>query len=626
MMESFGAMAFRPQLWVKDYPSFEHNPHMPGFVSRGEEPTQPQVVAAHAWGAQNSSGAWTYTDRPDVSRARGGTADGGMMFGPPEFEMEDYFSINSTVDVDTPTTTSYLTAAPGVRFGLGTPNLDGGLNVKGIIIRQLESDTDHPLLIQQLDSSRVAQSLFSGTVAQSGGEILTVLGGTAGTRIPRGTTAQRTAVPTGGEIRVSTNIVASEDTPEFWDQQTTTWERLVAASKLASAANTEGASLIGVEDVAANFLNTDVEAVLAEMATDGFFDHGALTGLADDDHTQYILADGTRAFSGDQSMGSNDLVSIGDLAVGAASAVASAAVEIVSTTQGLLPPRMTTAQRDAISTPATGLTIYNNTTNFLDFYNGTDWVELMVGDYNLNVLRGLVTGHAMVSIVGHDSAIGTTRVTIAPSLAAGNIDQSSLAATAVTVDVASTSANDDVAGTGLLTLQLQGLDSLGAAQTEDITLTGATEVTSANTYSAITGWVGLTTGSGNTNDGVIWVGNGTFTAGVPATKFFSGDAEFNKGLTAYYVVPAGKTLYLRTFTSTIASSTKDVEFFVETSADGVLWVNQNALGMESGAVFPAAIVVASPGLVAGTHVRIEASSSAANTIVSATLGCELVDN
>jgi hypothetical protein len=32
-------------------------------------------------------------------------------------------------------------------------------------------------------------------------------------------------------------------------------------------------------------------------------DHGALTGLGDDDHTQYILANGTRAFTGAQSMG-----------------------------------------------------------------------------------------------------------------------------------------------------------------------------------------------------------------------------------------------------------------------------------------------------------------------------------
>lgn len=51
----------------------------------------------------------------------------------------------------------------------------------------------------------------------------------------------------------------------------------------------------------------------------------------------------------------------------------SSILDLVSTTQGFLPPRMTTGQRDAISSPATGLTIYNTTTNLLNFFNGTVW-------------------------------------------------------------------------------------------------------------------------------------------------------------------------------------------------------------------------------------------------------------
>jgi hypothetical protein len=48
-------------------------------------------------------------------------------------------------------------------------------------------------------------------------------------------------------------------------------------------------------------------------------------------------------------------------------------VEIASTTQGFLPPRMTTAQRDAIASPAAGLTMYNTTVNCLQSWNGTLW-------------------------------------------------------------------------------------------------------------------------------------------------------------------------------------------------------------------------------------------------------------
>jgi hypothetical protein len=59
--------------------------------------------------------------------------------------------------------------------------------------------------------------------------------------------------------------------------------------------------------------------------------------------------------------------------IGTTTPNASAKVEIASTTQGFLPPRMTTAQRDAIATPALGLVIYNTSTNCLNFYVGTGW-------------------------------------------------------------------------------------------------------------------------------------------------------------------------------------------------------------------------------------------------------------
>ena len=54
-------------------------------------------------------------------------------------------------------------------------------------------------------------------------------------------------------------------------------------------------------------------------------------------------------------------------------AVGSSLVQVDSTTQGVLLPRMTTTQRDAISSPATGLEIYNTTTNRKEVYNGTIW-------------------------------------------------------------------------------------------------------------------------------------------------------------------------------------------------------------------------------------------------------------
>jgi hypothetical protein len=52
----------------------------------------------------------------------------------------------------------------------------------------------------------------------------------------------------------------------------------------------------------------------AQAATGGVTDHGALTGLADDDHAQYVLASGARDITGNQSVVSNsDSVSFGFL-------------------------------------------------------------------------------------------------------------------------------------------------------------------------------------------------------------------------------------------------------------------------------------------------------------------------
>jgi len=62
------------------------------------------------------------------------------------------------------------------------------------------------------------------------------------------------------------------------------------------------------------------------------------------------------------------------LAVGQSSVADNTAIlECDSTTKSFLPPRMTTTQRDAISSPATGSLIYNLTTNVLNFYNGSGW-------------------------------------------------------------------------------------------------------------------------------------------------------------------------------------------------------------------------------------------------------------
>jgi len=73
--------------------------------------------------------------------------------------------------------------------------------------------------------------------------------------------------------------------------------------------------------------------------------------------------------------------------IGTTTPDASAAIEVSSTTSGMLIPRMTETQKNAIVSPATGLLIYqtNNTPGFY-YYNGTIWTTFGGADADWTVV------------------------------------------------------------------------------------------------------------------------------------------------------------------------------------------------------------------------------------------------
>ena len=133
------------------------------------------------------------------------------------------------------------------------------------------------------------------------------------------------------------------------------------------------------DDVATTNLSTDVTNILpltnggTGSSTKNFVDLSSAQTVA-----------GAKSFSG-------------NIVVGASAATGtSAALEIKSTTQGLLLPRLTTTQRDAINTPLVGLLIYNSTAGKMQGYTeasgtastlantGSTGVGLGIGyDYNI---------------------------------------------------------------------------------------------------------------------------------------------------------------------------------------------------------------------------------------------------
>ena len=73
----------------------------------------------------------------------------------------------------------------------------------------------------------------------------------------------------------------------------------------------------------------------------------------------------------------NTFPATGSAGIGTNAPNASSLLEMLSTSKGLLIPRMTKTQRDAIATPATGLMIYQtNSTPGFYYYSGTAWTAI----------------------------------------------------------------------------------------------------------------------------------------------------------------------------------------------------------------------------------------------------------
>lgn len=64
------------------------------------------------------------------------------------------------------------------------------------------------------------------------------------------------------------------------------------------------------------------------------------------------------------------------IGMGVSTPDASAKLQVDSTTQGFLPPRMSTTEKNDIATPAAGLMVYDTDQNQMNYYNGTGWIAI----------------------------------------------------------------------------------------------------------------------------------------------------------------------------------------------------------------------------------------------------------
>lgn len=77
----------------------------------------------------------------------------------------------------------------------------------------------------------------------------------------------------------------------------------------------------------------------------------------------------------------------------------SAVFEVTSTTQGALFPRMTTTEKNAIASPATGLQVYDTTLGSLNVYNGSSWVALGAAGSGGMAIGGAITSATAGSVL-----------------------------------------------------------------------------------------------------------------------------------------------------------------------------------------------------------------------------------
>jgi hypothetical protein len=171
-------------------------------------------------------------------------------------------------------------------------------------------------------------------------------------------------------------------------------------------------------------------------------------------------------------------------------------------------------------------------------------------DFFVEVIKGNVSGHSMVNKFGYNLSIDTGSVP-EDVWNGGGLYAAFNATAAEIVEVFSSDAADDSAGTGARTVDLFGLDGSYNETSETVILDGVTPVNTVNSYLRLDRAIVITAGTGGSNAGVITARQSVTTANV----FTAIPISRNQTNIAAYTIPAGKTGYLYSLGVTVSKAT-----------------------------------------------------------------------
>jgi len=156
--------------------------------------------------------------------------------------------------------------------------------------------------------------------------------------------------------------------------------------------------------------------------------------------------------------------------------------------------------------------------------------------FGIQVAKGEIPGHTVEHKFGANPDISTALETIWPE---GGVYV--YRATAIKMKISSSSTDDDVGGSGALTVTIYGLDANYALINETIILTGQTEVNTTNLYLRVFRMIVNSAGAGGKNAGIVYAGTGVVGTGKPAVVHALISVGENQSEVAFYTVPAATT-------------------------------------------------------------------------------------